>query len=172
MLLPCIHLLETTSSQKTHKCPTTSFLATVGLVKLFHKIPWFFHDYSGFLKFHDFFHAWNCLSDFPGFPWFPELVRNLKGALAFILFQLLYPLTRWINWYAEVWFSNNPVSQWFNQLLWLSWNQMLYMYLKQCGSWSASFSRSQLIQTYTVFNRVISGFMFSRVYIWFQHNKG
>ena len=34
---------ETTSSQKTscrtHKCPTASFLATGGFVKLFHKIP-------------------------------------------------------------------------------------------------------------------------------------
>ena len=50
--------LETTSSQKTccqtHKCPTASFLATGGFVKLFHKIPWFFHDYSFFFKFHDF----------------------------------------------------------------------------------------------------------------------
>ena len=50
--------LETTSSQKTscrtHKCQTASFLATGGFVKLFHKIPWFFHDYTGFYKFHDF----------------------------------------------------------------------------------------------------------------------
>ena len=30
------------------------FLATGGFVKLFHKFPWFFHDYSGFFKFHDF----------------------------------------------------------------------------------------------------------------------
>ena len=35
-------------------CLTASFLATGGFVKLFHKIPWFFHDYSGFIKFHDF----------------------------------------------------------------------------------------------------------------------
>ena len=49
---------ETTSSQKiscrTHKGLTASFLATGGFVKLFHKIPWFFYDYSGFFKFHDF----------------------------------------------------------------------------------------------------------------------
>ena len=35
-------------------CPTASFLATGGLVNLFHKIPLFFHDYSGFFKFHNF----------------------------------------------------------------------------------------------------------------------
>ena len=29
-------------------CLTASFLATGGFIKLFHKIPWFFHDYSGF----------------------------------------------------------------------------------------------------------------------------
>ena len=50
--------LGTTSSQKTscwtHKCPTASFLAIGGFVKLFHKIPWFFHDYPGFSKFQDF----------------------------------------------------------------------------------------------------------------------
>ena len=35
-------------------CLTASFLATGGFIKLFHKIPCFFHDYSGFFKFHDF----------------------------------------------------------------------------------------------------------------------
>ena len=50
--------LETTSSQKTscrkHKCTTASFLATGGFIKLFHKIPWYFHDYKKKFKFHDF----------------------------------------------------------------------------------------------------------------------
>ena len=31
-------------------CLTASFLATGGFVKLFHKIPWFFHDYSFFFN--------------------------------------------------------------------------------------------------------------------------
>ena len=35
-------------------CLTASFLATGGFLKLFHKIPWFFHDYSDFFNFHDF----------------------------------------------------------------------------------------------------------------------
>ena len=35
-------------------CLTASFLATVDFVKLNHKVPLFFHDYSFFFKFHDF----------------------------------------------------------------------------------------------------------------------
>ena len=73
--------LETPSSQKTsyktHKfcVVTATFLATGGFVKLFHKISWFFHDYSVFFPwFHDFFHAWNFFCDFS---WFPELVGTL-----------------------------------------------------------------------------------------------
>ena len=39
-------------------CLTGSFLATGGFVKLFHKIPRFFHDYSGFfLQNPCFFHV-------------------------------------------------------------------------------------------------------------------
>ena len=30
-----------------------------------------------FFQFHDFFHALNIFSDFPGFLWFPELVGIL-----------------------------------------------------------------------------------------------
>ena len=62
--------LETTSSQKT-SCWT---LTTGGFLNLFHKIPSFFHDYSGFLKFHDFSMHGIYFSDFPGFP---ELVGTL-----------------------------------------------------------------------------------------------
>ena len=62
--------LETTSSQKTscrtRKCLTASFLATCGFVELFHKIP-FVHNYSVFLKFHDFSVYGTFFSDFPGF---------------------------------------------------------------------------------------------------------
>ena len=72
--------LKTTSSQKTScrtlKCPTASFLATGGFIKLFHKIPWFSNDNQIF-QIPWFFHAWNFFSDFPGFPWFPELVGTL-----------------------------------------------------------------------------------------------
>ena len=35
-------------------CLTSSFITTGSFVKLFHKFPWFFHDYTGFFKFHDF----------------------------------------------------------------------------------------------------------------------
>ena len=62
--------LETISSQKT-SCLTASFLVTGGFIKLFHKIPWFFHDDAGF-SMHGTF-----LGDFPGFPWFPELMGTL-----------------------------------------------------------------------------------------------
>ena len=82
---PCMHFelkLETTSSQKTScrtlVCPTACFLATGGLVKFFHKIPWFFYDYSVFFKFHDFSMHGTYFSVFPGFPWFPELVGTLS----------------------------------------------------------------------------------------------
>ena len=46
-------------------CLTASFLATGCFVK----IPLFFHDYSGFYKFH----AWNLFGFFPGFPDFQSL---------------------------------------------------------------------------------------------------
>ena len=62
-------------------CMTVSFLPSGGFVKLFHIIPWFFHDYSGFFKFHDFsMHGF--LRNFPGFQWFPELVgtHNPSGS--------------------------------------------------------------------------------------------
>ena len=55
------------------KCPTASFLATGGFVILFHKIPWFFHDYSGFFKFHDFSMHGTVFSDFPDFHDFQSL---------------------------------------------------------------------------------------------------
>ena len=61
-------------------CLTASFLATGGFVKLFHKIPWFLHDYSGlyFLKVPCFFPCMELF--FRDFPWFPELVGPLlKG---------------------------------------------------------------------------------------------
>ena len=72
---PCMHfeIIKTwnTSSQKTscrtHKCPTATFLATGGLIKLFHKIPWFFHDYSVFFQIPWFFLAWNFFSWFSRF---------------------------------------------------------------------------------------------------------
>ena len=56
---------------------SASFLATGGLVKLFHKIPWFFHGYSVFFKFHDFSEQGTFINDIPGLPWFPELVGTL-----------------------------------------------------------------------------------------------
>ena len=46
-------------------------------VKLFHTILWFFHDYSCFFKFHDLSMYGTLFSDFPGFPWDPELVGTL-----------------------------------------------------------------------------------------------
>ena len=36
--------------------------------KLFHKIPWFFNDFSVFFKFHDFSMHETFFFDFPGFP--------------------------------------------------------------------------------------------------------
>ena len=53
------YCLEAIRSQKPschtkRVCLTASVLATSGFIKLFHKIPWFFHDYSGIFKFHDF----------------------------------------------------------------------------------------------------------------------
>ena len=38
-------------------CLTASFQATGGFVQLFHKIPQFFHDYSGFFQIQLFFHT-------------------------------------------------------------------------------------------------------------------
>ena len=58
-------------------CLTATFLATGGFVKLFHKIPWFFHDYSGFFKFHDFSRHGTFFSWFFRFFMIPELVGTL-----------------------------------------------------------------------------------------------
>ena len=49
-------------------CLTASFLATDGFVKLFHKIPCFFHVYSGFFRFHDFSMHGAFFLDFQDFP--------------------------------------------------------------------------------------------------------
>ena len=46
--------LETTPVARKVGCPKASFLAIECFVKLLHKIPGFFHDYSGFFKFNDF----------------------------------------------------------------------------------------------------------------------
>ena len=48
-------------------CLTASFLATGGFVNFFHKITWFFHDYSSFFQIPWFFHAWNFFSWFSMF---------------------------------------------------------------------------------------------------------
>ena len=54
-----------------------SFLAIGGFVILYHKIPWFFHDYSGFSNSMIFPCMELFLVIFQGFPWFPELVGTL-----------------------------------------------------------------------------------------------
>ena len=48
-------------------CLTASFLATGGFVKLFHRIPCFFHDYLVFLNSMNF-PCMELFCDFPGFP--------------------------------------------------------------------------------------------------------
>ena len=82
---PCMHIeiikLETTSSQKTScqtqmcmcVCLTTSFLPIGGFVKSFHKIPWFFHEYSVFSNSMIF----PCMEFFSWFLGFPDLVGIL-----------------------------------------------------------------------------------------------
>ena len=75
-------------------CLTASFLATGGFVKLFQNIPWFFHDYSGFFKFHDFSMHGTFLCGFPGFPWFPELVGTLVYAYQVFIICFITHSTR------------------------------------------------------------------------------
>ncbi len=41
------------------------------------EIPWFFHDFGLFFKFHDFSRSGKCIFHFPGFPWFPRLLGTL-----------------------------------------------------------------------------------------------
>ena len=86
-----------TSWRTGHKCPTASFLATGGFVKLCYKIPWYFHDYSGFFQISWFFHAEIVFSDFPGFPWFPELVGTLE--LQYIVVTLNLTKRKWKIWF-------------------------------------------------------------------------
>ena len=59
-------------------CLTASYLATGGFIKLFHKILWFFHDYSGVFKFHDFSMHGTFIGDFTGFQWLSERVGTLS----------------------------------------------------------------------------------------------
>ena len=69
---PCKHFENlkppVARKHRSFVCLTASFLATGGFVKLFHKIQLFFHDYSGFFKFHDFSMHGTFFLDFPGFP--------------------------------------------------------------------------------------------------------
>ena len=75
---------ETTNSQKTscQTCLTASFLVTGGFRRIISQnsmiFPWLFR----FLKFHGFSMHGIYFSDFPGFPWFPELVGTLMFILA------------------------------------------------------------------------------------------
>ena len=119
--------LETTSSQKnscqTHKlvCLTASFLATGGFLKLFHKIPWFFHIYSDFFKFHDFSMLgtfWLIFQVFHGFqslwepcwsesslgehslPWFCPVMAHMKKSLDYC--QQCTRIQLWISTYLWV----------------------------------------------------------------------
>ena len=57
-------------------CLKDSILVTGGFDKLFHKIPLFFNDYSGFFKFHDFSMHKIFFRDCSGFPWLlPEALK-------------------------------------------------------------------------------------------------
>ncbi len=41
------------------------------------EIPWFFHDFGLFFKFHDFSRSGKCFFHFPGFPWFSRPLGTL-----------------------------------------------------------------------------------------------
>ena len=108
-------------------CLTASILATAGFVKLFHKIPWFFHDYSGFFffKFHDSSMHGTFFPDFPGFPSFPELV----GTPIYHSHLLYSTLPSWEH-RSSLHISQHPCSSHSHQYLQV-WSQMVSQYLKQ-----------------------------------------
>ena len=108
-------------------CLTASFLSTGGFVKLFHKIQWFSMIIQVFFKFHDFSMHGTLFCDFPGFPWFPELVGTLCNRQylehkVVITLQSLYNAMLGVHWIglviSEIMFvcfvSLHPSQQFFS----------------------------------------------------------
>ena len=44
------------------------------------EIPWFFHDFGLFFKFHDFSRSGKYIFHFPGFPWFSMTLGTLMSS--------------------------------------------------------------------------------------------
>ena len=73
-------------------CLAGSFLATGGFIKLFHKVPWFFHDYSSFFQIPWFFHVWNYIWWFSRFSTISRACWNRKRRVLNFFRKFTIPL--------------------------------------------------------------------------------